>query len=102
MKTRWLMAPCMTVLFGFAGNIVLAQDRAPSRNDQRPSENRKNYNHIKFDDHDHQVIRNWYNPDRDEILVGIRDPNRFSPYVVSRLQIVLAHDAALPIRRSAP
>jgi hypothetical protein len=102
MKTRWLMAACMTVLFGFAGNIVLAQDRAPSRNDQRLSENRKNYNHIKFDDHDHQVIRNWYNPDRDEILVGMRDPNRVSSYVDSRLQIGFAHDADLPIRRSAP
>jgi hypothetical protein len=102
MKTRWLMAACMTVLFGFAGNIVLAQDRAPSRNDQRLSENRKNSNHIKFHDHDRQVIRNWYNPDRDEILVGMRDPNRVSPYVDSRLQIGFAHDADLPIRRSAP
>ena len=102
MKTRWLMAACMAVLFGFAGNIVLAQDRAPSRNDQRLSENRKNYNHIKFDDHDHQVIRNWYNPDRDEILVGMRDANRVSPYVDSRLQIGFAHDADLPIRRSGP
>jgi|HubBroStandDraft_6_1064221.scaffolds.fasta_scaffold901169_1 hypothetical protein len=102
MKTRWLMAACMTVLFGFAGNIVLAQDRAPSRNDQRLSENRKYRNRIKFDDHDHQVIRDWYNPDRDEILVGMRDPNRVSPYVDSRLQIGFAHDADLPIRRSAP
>jgi hypothetical protein len=102
MKTRWLMAACMTVLFGFAGNIVLAQDRAPSRNDQRLSENRKYRNRIKFDDHDHQVIRDWYNPDRDEILVGMRDPNRVSPYVDSRLQIGVAHDADLPMRRSAP
>jgi len=76
MKTRWLTAACMTVLFGFAGNIVLAQDRAPSRNDQRLSENRKYRNRIKFDDHDHQVIRDWYNPDRYEILVGMRDPDR--------------------------
>ena len=102
MKTRWLMAACMTVLFGFAGNIVLAQDRAPSRNDQRLSENRKYHNRIKFDDRDHQVIRDWYNPDRDEILVGMRDRNRVSPYVDSRLQIGFAHDAALPIRRSPP
>ena len=102
MKTRWVMAVCMTVLFGFAGNIVLAQDRAPSRNDQRLSENRKYHNRIKFDDHDHQVIRNWYNPDRDEILVGMRDANRVSPYVDSRLQIGFAHDADLPIRRLAP
>ena len=102
MKTRWLTAACMTVLFGFAGNIVLAQDRAPSRNDQRLSENRKYRNRIKFDDHDHQVIRDWYNPDRYEILVGMRDRNRVSPYVDSRLQIGFAHDADLPIRRSAP
>jgi hypothetical protein len=102
MKTRWLMAACMTVLFGFAGNIVLAQDRAPSRNDQRLSENRKYRNRIKFDDHDHQVIRDWYNPDRDEILVGMRDPNRVPPYVDSRLQIGVGHDADLPMRRSAP
>jgi hypothetical protein len=100
MKTRWLMAACMTVLFGFGGNIVLAQDRAPSRNDQRLSENRKNH-HIKFDDHDHQVIRNWYNPDRDQVLVGMGDPNRVSSYVDSRLQIGFAHDADLAIRRSA-
>lgn len=102
MKTRWLMAACMAVLFGFAGNIVLGQDRAPSRNDQRLSENRKYHNRIKFDDHDHQVIRDWYNPDRDEILGGMRDPNRVTPYVDSRLQIGVAHDADLPIRRSAP
>ena len=101
MKTRWLMAAFMTVLFGLAGNIVLAQDRAPSRNDQRLSENRKYHNRIKFDDHDHQVIRDWYNPDRDEILVGMRDPNRVSPYVDSRLQIDPAHDADMPIRRPA-
>jgi hypothetical protein len=102
MKTRWLMAVCIAVFFGFAGNIVLAQDRAPSRNDQRLSENRKYRNRIKFDVHDHQVIRDWYNPDRDEILVGMRDLKRDSPYVDSRLQIGFAHDADLPIRRSAP
>jgi hypothetical protein len=97
-----LMAACIAVLFGFAGNIVLAQDPAPSRNDQRLSENRKYRNRIKFDVHDYQVIRDWYKPDRDEILVGMRDPNRVSPYVDSRLQIGVAHDADLPIRRSAP
>jgi len=105
MKARWVMATCMTVLFAFAGTVVLAQDRAqdraPNRNDQKLSQNRKQHDHIKFDDHDRQVIRDWYNPDRDRILVGLRDPNRVSPYVDSRLQIDPAHDADMPIRRPA-
>src|SRR5579864_1382298 len=99
MKIRWVMTACMTVLFGFAGNI-LAQDRAPSRNDQKLSQNRKYHNRIKFDDH--QFMHDRHNPERDKILVGLRDPNRVSPYVDSRLQIGSAHDADLPIRRSAP
>ena len=115
MKARWVMATCMTVLFAFAGSVVLAQDRAPDRalnqpvpdrpvpgrNDQKLSQNRKQHDHIKFDDRDRQVIRDWYNPDRDSILVGLRDPNRVSPYVDSRLQIDPAHDADMPIRRPA-
>jgi hypothetical protein len=102
MKSRWVMAACMTVLFGFAGNIILAQERAPSRNDQRLSQNRKYHNRIKFDDHDREVVHDWYNLDREKVLVGMRDPNRAAPYVDSRLQIGSAHDADLPIRRSAP
>jgi len=115
MKARWVMATCMTVLFAFAGTVVLAQDRAqdrapnqpvpdrpvPGRNDQKLSQNRRDHDRIKFDDHDRQVIRDWYNPDRDRILVGLRDPNRVSPYVDSRLQIDTAHDADMPIRRPA-
>jgi hypothetical protein len=101
MKSRWLMVACMTVLLGFAGNIVLAQDRAPRRNDQRLSPNRKYHNRIKFDDHDRQVVRDWYNPARDNILVGMRDPKRAASYEDSRLQMGSAHDADLPIRHSA-
>jgi hypothetical protein len=110
MKARWVMATCMTVLFACAGSVVLAQDGAqdrapnrpaPDRNDQKLSQNRKYHDHIKFDDHDREVIRDWYNPDRDKILVGLRDPNRVSPYVDSRLQIGSEHDADLPIQRPA-
>jgi hypothetical protein len=102
MKAHWVMATCMTVLFAFAGSVVLAQGRAPDRNDQKQSQNRKRRNHTKFDNHDRKVMRDWYNPDRDKILVGLRDPNRAAPYVDSRLLIVSAHDADLRTRRLAP
>jgi hypothetical protein len=111
MKTRWVMAACVTVLFAFTGNIVLAQDRAPgpgapdrrapNQNDQKHPQNPKHQNHTKLDDHDRQVIRDWYKPDRDNILVGLQDPNRVAPYVDSRLRIGSAPDADLPVRRSA-
>jgi hypothetical protein len=102
MKAHWLMATCMTVLFAFAGSVVLAQDRAPDRNDQKLSQNRKRRNHTKSDDHDRQVMRDWFKQDKGKVLVGLRDPNRATPYVDSRLQIASAHDANLRSRRPAP
>lgn len=102
MKAHWVMATCMTVLFAFAGSVVLAQGRAPDRNDQKLSQNRKRRSHTKFDDHDRQVMRDWYDQDRDKVLVGLRDPNGATPYVDSRLQIGSARDADLRTRRPAP
>jgi hypothetical protein len=106
MKTRWLMATCMTVLFAFTANIVLAQDRAPDRrapnqNDQKHPQNPRHQNPIKFDDHDRQIILDWYKPNRDKILVGLQDSSGVTPYVDSRLRIGSVPDADLPIRRSA-
>ena len=111
MKTRWVIASCMTVLFAFAGNIVLAQDRAlgpgtPDRralnqNDQKRPQNPKHQNHAKLDDHDRQIIRDWYKPGRDKVLVGLQDSNGVTPYVDSRLRIGSAPDADLPVRRPA-
>jgi hypothetical protein len=75
MKTRWVMAACITVLFAFAGSVVLAQDRASGRSDQRLSQNRERRNHATFDDHYRQVIRDWYDQDKGKVLVGLRDPN---------------------------
>jgi hypothetical protein len=102
MKAPWVMATCITVLFAFAGSVVLAQGRAPDRNDQRFSQNRERRNHTKFDDHHRQVMRDWYNPHRDKILIGLRDLNRAAPYVDSRVLIVSAHDADLRTRRVGP
>jgi hypothetical protein len=108
MKTRWMMAACMTVLFVFAGNIVVAQDhasgrdrRAPNQNDQKHPRNPKPQNHAKLDDHGRQIIRDWYKPGRDKILVGLQDSNGVTPYVDSRLRIGSAPDADLPLQRSA-
>jgi hypothetical protein len=116
MKTRWLMAVCMTVFFAFTGNIVVAQDHAPgrstpgpptlsrpalSRNELKLSQNRNHQTPIKLDDHDRQIIRDWYKPDRDKVLLGLQDSNGVTPYVDSRLRIGSVPDANLPIRRSA-
>jgi hypothetical protein len=110
MKTHWVIAACMTAILVFAGSVVLAQDRTPTRpagrpsgqNDRKLSQNRKRQTHIKLDDHDRQVIRDWYKPDRDQVLLGLRDPNGVAPYADSRLHIGPAADADLPVRRSAP
>jgi hypothetical protein len=95
MKTRWVMATCMTLLFAFAGSAVLSQDRAPDRNDQKLSQNRKRQNHTKFDDYDLQVMRDWYNQPRGKVLAGLRDENRGTPDVDARFQIGSAQDAYL-------
>lgn len=102
MKAYWVIATCMTVLLAFAGSVGLAQDRAPDRNDQKLSQNRKRRNHTKLDDHDRQVMRDWFEQDKGKVLVGLRDPNRATPYVDSRLQIGSAHDANLRTRRPSP
>jgi hypothetical protein len=83
----------MTLLLVFAGSAVLPQDRAPDRNDQKLSQNRKRQNHAKFDDHDRQLTRGWYDQHRDKAVAGLRDQNRVTPYVDSRLQIGPAQDA---------
>lgn len=112
MKTHWVMATCMTALFACAGSVAPAQDRAPGRpapdrsapgpNGPKLAQNRKHQNHVKLDDHDRQVVRDWYNPDPDKILGGLRGPSRATPYVDSRLRIGSAQAADLSIRRSAP
>jgi hypothetical protein len=105
----------MTAIFAFTGSAVLAQNRPAARAPDRPasgrsasgqdnqklSQNRKHQDHIKLDDHDRQVIGDWYKPDRDNVLVGLRDPNGVAPYVDPRLRIGSAQDVNLPIRRSA-
>jgi hypothetical protein len=105
MKAHWAMATCATVVFAFAGSALVAQDRTPGRvpgrNDQKLSQNRKYHEHVKFDEHDRQVILDWYKPDRDKVLVGLRDPNTAAAYVDSRLEIGSAPDANLQTRRPA-
>jgi hypothetical protein len=95
MKTRWVMATCMTLLLAFAGSVVLPQDRAPDRNNQKLSQNRKRQNHTKFDHFDREVMRDWYDQHWDKVLVGLRDQNRVTPEVDSRFQIGSVQDADL-------
>jgi hypothetical protein len=95
MKTRWVMATCLTLLLAFAGSLVLPQDRAPDRNDQKLSQNRKRQNHSKFDDFDRQVWRDWYAQHWNKVVAGPGDQNRVTPYVDSRFQIGSVQDADL-------
>jgi hypothetical protein len=95
MKTRWVIATCLTLFFAFAGSVVLPQDRAPDRNDQKFSQNRKRQNHTKFDDFDRQVLRDWYGQHRGKVLVRPGDQNRVTPDVDSRFQVGSAQDGDL-------
>jgi Ni/Co efflux regulator RcnB len=49
------------------------------RNDQRQE-------HSRFDDHDRQVTRDWYNEHRDRRPRGLRDRDRLAPEYESRLR----------------
>src|SRR4029077_7772540 len=102
MKTRWVTATCITLLFAFAGSVVLPQDRTPDRNNHKLSQNRKRQKHIKLDAHESQVMLDWYDQQHDEVFVGRRDPNGTAPYVDSRLKIGSAHDADLRTQRPIP
>lgn len=73
MKIRlWILA-CLTALFAFANGGILTQARGQDRNDQNRQE------HSKFDDHDQQVTRDWYNQHKDKAPAGLRDKDRLPP-----------------------
>jgi hypothetical protein len=95
MKTCWVLVTSLTLLFAFAGSVVLPQDLAPDRNDQKLSQNRKRQTHAKFDNFNRQVLRDWYDQHRGKVLVGPGDQNRVTPDVDSRFQIGPAQDADL-------
>lgn len=70
MKKNWLAAAAAAALLALSGTAALAQEQG----------------HTRFDDHDQQVTRDWYNQHRDHPPVGLRDQDRLSAEEESRLQ----------------
>jgi Ni/Co efflux regulator RcnB len=81
MKTRRLITACATVIFLTGSGAVAAQDH----NDRGRNEHEQN-GHTKFDDHDRQVTRDWYNQHRDHASAGLRETDRLSPDEESQLR----------------
>jgi Ni/Co efflux regulator RcnB len=67
MKTHWLLAAIAASILALTGIAVLAQD------------------HTKFDEHDQQVTRDWYNQNQSHPPAGLRNQDRLSADEESRL-----------------
>jgi len=106
MKTQWWFAACATALLAVASTGAVAQDRNDQdryhRNRWQDDQNRGNReNHDKFDDHDRQAAREWYEQHRD--YRGVRDSDRLAPEYESRLQEGYTLDARMRrMARPAP
>jgi Ni/Co efflux regulator RcnB len=99
MKARVLVTGSMLFVLALAGVAMQAQDRrndqynqpqdrqAQDRRDQgRQDQNRQDQDHSRFDDHDRQASRDWYNQHHDHPPAGLRDRDRLRPEYESRLR----------------
>jgi Ni/Co efflux regulator RcnB len=97
MKIRLSMTGSTLFLLALTGGAMQAQDRGQDQDhhDQaRHDENQHNQyrsdqrgqDHSRFDDHDRQVSRDWYNEHHDHPPVGLRDRDRLTPQYESRLR----------------
>jgi Ni/Co efflux regulator RcnB len=102
MKARVWMTGSMLFFLALSGSAMRAQDRRDDQN--RPDQNRNDQNrndqnrndqnrqgqnrqeHSRFDDHDRQVSRDWYNQHHDRPPAGLRDRDRLRPEYESRLR----------------
>jgi hypothetical protein len=88
MKTKKLLCMSATALLALAlplmGGGTFAQDRDRDRD----------HDHPRFEDHDRQAARGWYNEHHDRLPEGLRDRDRLPPELESRLQVgvLLDHD----------
>jgi Ni/Co efflux regulator RcnB len=73
MKSKLVLCAAVTAVLAMTGSTALAQDRS------RPS-------HDRFDDHDQQVTRDWYNQHQSHPPAGFRDRDRLSPEEEGRLR----------------
>jgi Ni/Co efflux regulator RcnB len=73
MKSKLVLCAAVTALLAMTGSSAVAQDR-----------NRAS--HDKFDDHDQQVTRDWYNQHQSHPPAGFRQSDRLSPEEEGRLR----------------
>src|ERR1700731_2384812 len=94
MKARILMTGSMLFFLAVTGGALKAQDRRADQNSQdrnRQDQNGRDQNHqgqghSKFDHHDRQGSRDWYNQHRNHPPAGLRDRDRLRPEYESRLR----------------
>jgi hypothetical protein len=97
MKSHRLFAATIAAILALCGTGIGAQDR-PQREDQSRGQARDDHNRDarngndqnqqsrdKFNEHDQQVARDWYNQHQDHPPAGLRSKDRLSPDEESRL-----------------
>jgi hypothetical protein len=81
MKRSCAVLVCTTVMTALTVGTALARQPAAEQNDRvRVSE------HMRFDDHDRQVTRTWYEGHQRTLPIGFRANDRFSPAVEVQFQ----------------
>jgi hypothetical protein len=100
---RWI-PKCTTMLLALATTVAFA---APSAGQQDQGRGR-GPDHNRFDDHDRQVTRTWYDAHQRSLPIGLRATDRLSPsielefhegYVVNRQLRVQVHSVPSDLLR---
>ena len=87
MKVRWWMAACATALFAmFSGSAARAQEG--EHHDHHWDEHNP-----RFDDHEREATRMWYEHHRDHPVVGFRVEDRLPADWEPRLQVGFVFNA---------
>jgi Ni/Co efflux regulator RcnB len=72
MKLRWWMAACATLLFaGLGGTSARAQDHPQDHHEHHWDEHNP-----RFDEHEHQVVNDWWAHHHDHPVIGFRAEDR--------------------------
>jgi Ni/Co efflux regulator RcnB len=85
MKVRLLMAGGLFCIFGLTSVAIRAQGNGQQDQDHHDQDH-QDQDHARFDDHDRQVSRDWYNENHDHLPHGLRNRDRLPPQYESRLQ----------------
>jgi Ni/Co efflux regulator RcnB len=79
MKSSLVLCAAITAALVMTGSSALAQERGRQDDQNRAVHNR-------FDEHDQQVTRDWYNQHQSHPPAGFRDRDRLSPEEEQRLR----------------